>query len=1296
MSFAEFTKQTKVSKTIRAEIIPRPETAKNLATLNLLEEDKKLYEKRTVVNGILNDMMDNLIHEKLGNAHIDFQPLFQAMDKYYDQKKNLDKNDDALKELAKAEKELNEAKNQCRKEIIDSVASKSERKELTACSVISKRLPGFVSSYSGYTEAEKEEKREVLNLYTGMNTYFQSTCKTLESLFSTDKNANGLASRIVDTNADLFRANYYRLQVILQEAPDQVKEVDEKNKDMLDGWTILQLLDYEAYYICMTQKGIDFYNMAVGFLNEQMNLFCQEHGRSKQISRYKLATLQKQIRSKSVSCFELPARFESDEEVYHAAAEFFSIIEENHVLERLSGIPENLALYDLGKIYLSKYAHGNISNYIAGEWDYLYSSCWNYFDSHISPKVKSKREDKIRSAYKNTPLSIQKLNEIRLQFGISEKGAEPVEAYFSKIRELAGLCSTACPQFDSSVSLIEAQIKITELKNSLDPYLDVLRWLKDFKTPDMEEIDSLFYNELNDLLASVEHVTPLYNKVRNYVTRKPYRTEKYSVHMGAVSLGSGWSINKMKDNCQSLIKCGDEINFVVWNTDKATKKEVATVLEQASEIPVDNSNCRLMVFNQIPKPYMSIPHVLLSESCRKAKKFKEYPISDHILDVYLNDRYKKTPDDNGISNFDLQCMWDLIDYFKNILLTCEDYTEYYHFQFLPTKEYQNINEFYDDVDRQSNTIFWKYLSENEVSRLEKEGKIFMFTLHTKDFSKKSHGKQNLHTMYLKQIFSDQKVKEPIVALNGGVELFYRESSIKNPVIHKKGDILVNKTYAVKTENGIRKLPIPDGIYCELKKYLTGKKKTLSSEAWPYLDKVTTRTAPHDIVKDKRYTTGKYFIHIPITINPFASKNYKANEKVHRYVVKNDVNVLGIIRGERNLLYVSVINRNGEILEQKSLNVLNGYDYKAKLLQRERERTKAQKEWEEEDKIKDLKKGYLSFAIREICDLVLKYNAVIAMEDLNYSFKEKRTKIERNVYQQFETALINKLNYLVSKDAEPEKAGGLLNGYQLTYIPESLKKVGRQCGIIFYVPKNYTASIDPSTGFANLFNLNQLKNTALREEFFRTFRSIHYDQDKKLFCFSFNYMDFVKENTKFADPQRFGIRTEWDVYSYGTRLREIRKNNIPTGISEEIHLTEKLSELFSEYGFYFQDGHNLLDDMISINHNKAAFYSRLEAVFKLILQMRNFHTEDEPFYDHMVSPVTGSDGQFFDTDMYDAASETVIPKEGGAVAAYCIAMKGLMNVEKIRNIMDSGKSVKTADLEVTNPAYFNFLSANSNF
>jgi CRISPR-associated protein Cpf1 len=48
-------------------------------------------------------------------------------------------------------------------------------------------------------------------------------------------------------------------------------------------------------------------------------------------------------------------------------------------------------------------------------------------------------------------------------------------------------------------------------------------------------------------------------------------------------------------------------------------------------------------------------------------------------------------------------------------------------------------------------------------------------------------------------------------------------------------------------------------------------------------------------------------------------------------------------------------------------------------------------------------------------MIIEYNAIVVLEDLNFGFKRGRFKVEKQVYQKFEKMLIEKLNYLAFKD-----------------------------------------------------------------------------------------------------------------------------------------------------------------------------------------------------------------------------------------------------------------------------------------
>ena len=85
------------------------------------------------------------------------------------------------------------------------------------------------------------------------------------------------------------------------------------------------------------------------------------------------------------------------------------------------------------------------------------------------------------------------------------------------------------------------------------------------------------------------------------------------------------------------------------------------------------------------------------------------------------------------------------------------------------------------------------------------------------------------------------------------------------------------------------------------------------------------------------------------------------------------------------------------------------NYHEKLVHKEGSRDAARKNWQTIGNIKELKEGYLSAVVHEIASLMVKHNAIVVMEDLNFGFKRGRFAVERQIYQKFENMLIEKLN-----------------------------------------------------------------------------------------------------------------------------------------------------------------------------------------------------------------------------------------------------------------------------------------------
>ncbi len=551
-----------------------------------------------------------------------------------------------------------------------------------------------------------------------------------------------------------------------------------------------------------------------------------------------------------------------------------------------------------------------------------------------------------------------------------------------------------------------------------------------------------------------------------------------------------------------------------------------------------------------------------------------------------------------------------------------------------------------------------------------DGKLYLFQIYNKDFAPGASGMPNMHTLYWKNLFSEENLKNVVLKLNGEAELFYRPAGIKEPVVHKAGSYLVNKI----TENGE---PIPESIYEEIYKNANGKQSSLSKEAAEYKasHKVIIKQAKHAIIKDKHYTEPKFLFHVPLTINFKATGNsYSINENVRKFLKNNpDVNIIGLDRGERHLIYLSLINQKGEIIKQFTFNEVerqkNGQtvkvNYHEKLDQREKARDEARKSWQSIGKIAELKEGYLSAVIHQLTKLMVEYNAIVVMEDLNFGFKRGRFHVEKQVYQKFEHMLIDKLNYLVFKDRGLTEAGGVLNGYQLAGQFESFQKLGKQSGMLFYVPAGYTSKIDPKTGFASMLNFKDLTNVHKKRIFFKEFEDIHFDSITNSFMFTFDYKSFdgkAKEEMQ---------QTKWSVYSKDKRIVYYPKSKS----YENVDVTSKLKALFDNAGIKYQSGNNILDDVMAIGADLkegakpskeiADFWDGLLSNFKLVLQMRNSNARSGE--DYIISPVMAANGTFFDSrEEFKKGENAKLPVDADANGAYHIALKGLYLLRNPQN------------------------------
>lgn len=1282
--FSEFVAISKVQKTLRNELRPTPLTMKHIKQKGIITEDEYKAQQSLELKRIADGYYRDYITHKLNDINnLDFRNLFEAIEEKY--KKNDKDNRDKLN-LMEASK---------RKEIEKMLSADDNFKSMFEAKLITKLLPDYVEQ--NYIGEDKEKALETIALFKGFTTYFTDYFNIRKNMFKENGGASSICYRIVNVNASIFYDNLKTFMCIKEKAETEIALIEEELTELLDSWRLEHIFSEDYYNELLAQKGIDYYNQICGDVNKHMNLYCQQNKLKANV--FKMTKLQKQIMGISEKAFEIPPMYQNDEEVYAAFNGFISRLEEVKLTDRLGNVLQNSNIYDTAKIYINARCYTNVSSYVYGGWGVIESAIERYWYNTIAGKGQSKAK-KIEKAKKdNKFMSVKELDSIVSDYEPDYFNASNMDddnsgrafsgygvlGYFNKMSKLLANMSLHTITYDSGDSLIENKETALNIKKDLDDIMSIYHWLQTFIIDEVVEKDNAFYAELEDIYYELENIVTLYDRIRNYVTRKPYSTQKFKLNFASPTLASGWSRSKEFDNNAIILLRNNKYYIAIFNVNNKPDKQII----KGSEEQRLSTDYKKMVYNLLPGPNKMLPKVFIKSDTGK----RDYNPSSYILEGYEKNRHIKSS-----GNFDINYCHDLIDYYKACINKHPEWKNY-GFKFKETTQYNDIGQFYKDVEKQGYSISWAYISEADINRLDEEGKIYLFEIYNKDLSSHSTGKDNLHTMYLKNIFSEDNLKNICIELNGNAELFYRKSSMKRNITHKKDTVLVNKTYI--NEAGVR-VSLTDEDYIKVYNYYNNdyvidveKDKKLVE----ILERIGHRKNPIDIIKDKRYTEDKYFLHLPITIN-YGVDDENINDKMIEYIAKhNNMNVIGIDRGERNLIYISVINNKGNIIEQKSFNLVNNYDYKNKLKNMEKTRDNARKNWQEIGKIKDVKNGYLSGVISKIARMVVDYNAIIVMEDLNRGFKRGRFKVERQVYQKFENMLISKLNYLVFKEKKADENGGILKGYQLTYLPKSALQIGKQCGCIFYVPAAYTSKIDPATGFINIFDFKKYSGSGInakvkdKKEFLMSMNSIRYINEgseeyekighRELFAFSFDYNNFKTYNVSIPV-------NEWTTYTYGERIKKLYKDGRWSG-SEVLNLTEDLIELMEQYGIEYKDGHDIREDISHMDEMRNAdFICNLFEKFKYTVQLRNSKSEAEgDDYDRLVSPVLNSHNGFFDSSDYKENEKSddiiddkqIMPKDADANGAYCIALKGLYEINKIKENWSDDKKLKESELYI---------------
>lgn len=1095
--------------------------------------------------------------------------------------------------------------------------------------LIEQDLPAFVT--------ENTEEADIIKSFVGFTTYFSGFNKNRENMYSDEEKNTSIAYRVINQNMLRYFDNIRALKKFMQlNTDDAIDEIETIYADELNDKSINDFFSVENYSLFLSQSGIDSYNRIIGGyatddrtkvkgINEYINLYNQKENEKIAI----LKPLYKQILAEATTKSFLPEEFECDSALIESIAIFKEKI--SSTLVEIRKIFDNIEKYDAKGIYLKTESLNNISNKVFSNFYSIKDALIEQYDLNYNGKSnkETKKYAEDRSKY------FKNLKSISADKVSTATGVNLLKLYRNNIMEIFEEIEYAENNMQEllNISYPEDRKLAKDKKNVrvIKAYLDSIKTLQELMKPllgsqEESEKDVVFYGEYSKCWDEIDAVTPLYNKVRNYLTKKPYSIEKIKLNFDNSTLLAGWDLNKEEDNTAILLK-KDDI-FYLGIMDKKHNKIFRNI-----EVTDDEKCYQKMEYRQIPGANKMLPKAFFSQS-----GIKTFDPPQEIIDIHKNGTFKKG------DSFKLCDCHKIIDFYKGVINEYRDWSTF-NFNFLATNEYKDISQFYHEIDNQGYRISFKPISEEKINEYVEKGWLYLFKIWNKDFSKNSTGTPNLHTLYWKMLFDPRNLADVVYKLDGGAELFYRKASIqpKDIVSHPANTAIENKNP------------------------LNNKRESIFS---------------YDIIKDRRFTVDKFQFHVPMTLNFKASGEGNIKLQAREHIKHSDnMHVIGIDRGERNLLYICVIDGKGNIVEQHSLNeIVNEYkdrqyktDYHALLDAKEKERDKARKEWEEIKNIKELKEGYISQVIHKVCELMIKYHAIVALEDLNSGFKNSRKKVEKQVYQKFEKNLIEKLNYLVDKHAEVNEPAGLLNALQLTDKFKGFNELYGQSGFLFYVPAWNTSNIDPCTGFTNLFRASDLKYSSIENsiEFWKKFDNIAYDTEKDMFTFQFDYNNFNRRAE--------GSQSVWKVYTYGDRIETFRNKEInQQWDSREINLTNSFKKLFIDYNIYFEDEE--IKERI-INCTEKDFHERLLHLFKLTLQLRNSKTGT--MIDYMTSPVMSNDGTFFDS----RNGISSLPLDADANGAFNIARKGLWIINKLQNTKD--EDLQKVKLTLTNKEWLRY-------
>lgn len=1097
----EQTKKSQIKKSIELELVPEAATARAIDCNKLLEADKRASEMATEIKVVYDDFIKYIIKESLSTFCYDFGELNKCRenDKAYT-KKCTEFSDMFIKHMDNCMPSY----------VAKDVLFKLSINKIDSAEFIKDFMPNWVAE--NYEGDEKNKYLDALDCLVGKTPLMTRFATTRISTLRT-----AVPKRILE-NFEIYLENAVKIDKLISGPyAEKVLQLYPEIKKMIIP---------DAYLNYITIEGIAYYNSMIsglksenGTVKKGYNNIAAEISITESV-RYKMAKqLNSQILFPKEKQFVIDS-ISTNEEAISVLRGMQAVCKKEKLQQICTAIKKT---NPEGVIVSGKKLH-MLSHCIFGKHEKISSLIIDKRTAALEQKIENSKLNDIKKLKKEIgSLSKQILMEEYSFEDLTALTGTKIKAVFvEKLTNLIEKIETSATE----LSLITAE-NIKKFKGKIASACDTYREIRDvlllINNPDSDNADITFYEMLTEYLEEYNIVIKGINLLRNYLTRSEKEiAKKQQICLGNIGLyDTRWWKKSDKIDAREavIIKKIDENgknSFFYAIKNPTIKKTAFNIIE-------GNSNCYALSCQNTrgQSAQKGLPKNAFLSAVKKAfedKNTDEYILKTEKIPTGLKftreiyNIYTKKLATTGTVKDGTQTeeefkanLEKLIRFYMDFISVHSDYN-FYGFDFKRPSEYNNLMEFYEDVDSQGVKYTWIPISENDFNNSVENMSILVWKF------KPGRG----YYKYLCEILTENNLENTTMYLNSRPALFYRKAVISKDekITHPVGSIMVNK----RDVNGNK---IPYEVYTDIYKYLNKMSNKISEEAAEYLNKNLVKyfTVKDDVISKKRYREDKYLIALSYTKNiDVTGELYGStiNTEYREHVKNNNFNILSVIRGVSNLLYYVVTDTTGNIIEKESLNVIGGVNYKNILRLKSNQRNVGKSiTWDYDIEDKNIKLGYISNAISVLVSKMLEYNAICVIDKVNENFKNKMFAIDDQLYKTFETLLERRLQDMVVRKTN------ISNPYQLALANNMSSS---QNGVLFYISSAYTVKTCPITGFVNIFDTRDIAKIDDKKAFISRFNSIKFNDSECYYeCrFDFNNFDTI------CKPKR----CEWTLAAEG--------------------------------------------------------------------------------------------------------------------------------------------------------------------